>query len=340
MLYLGCKNCTFFTLPRRKKLCFIAGFCFISLPLQGSYSFSYMIPFKDISIEDKAMVQAYTLSSSRRNCDLSFSNLYSWRFLYHTQVAETGGFLLIKFRAEGHAVYMMPVGEGDLRPVLTAMKEDAEAEGETFRMQGVCSHMRADLEQVAPDCFAFTADRDYYDYIYLRSDLATLRGKKYQPKRNHINRFVRMYPDYEYRELTPDLIPECLQLAEQWCRTNETTEEERRELEDEHRSLTDALLHFEQLDLLGGVLHVDGHIVAFTFGTPINRQTFDVCVEKADVKVEGSYAMINYEFANRIPEQYTFVNREEDLGLEGLRKAKLSYYPEMLLEKWIAVCTK
>ena len=92
--------------------------------------------------------------------------------------------------------------------------------------------------------------------------------------------------------------------------------------------------------LLGVVLHVGGRIVAFTFGAPINANTFDVCVEKADVDIEGSYTMINYEFANHIPEQYFFINREEDLGLEGLRKAKLSYYPEVLLEKWIAVCTK
>lgn len=299
-----------------------------------------MIPFKDISIQDKMMVQTYTLTSNRRNCDLSFANLYSWRFLYHTQVAEQDGFLLIKFRIGGKAAYMMPVGDGDLHAALRAMKEDAESEGDVFCMYGVCSHMRADLEEAAPDCFTFTADRDYYDYIYLRNDLATLRGKRYQPKRNHINRFLRSYPDYEYRDLTPDLVPECLQLAGHWLRQNETTEEERRELEDEHRSLTDALLHFDALGLSGGVLHVGGRIVAFTFGAPINANTFDVCVEKADVTVEGSYTMINYEFANHIPEQYSFVNREEDLGLEGLRKAKLSYYPEILLEKWVAVCKK
>ena len=286
------------------------------------------------------MVQSYTLTSSRRNCDLSFANLYSWRFLYHTQVAEREGFLLIKFRIDGCAAYMMPVGDGDLRAALLAMKEDAEAGGDRFCMYGVCAHMRADLEEAAPDCFEFTADRDFYDYIYLRSDLATLKGKKYQPKRNHINKFLRSYPNYEYRELAPELVPECLQLADRWCKLNETTEQERRELEDEHRSLTDALLHFNELDLCGGVLHVDGRIVAFTFGAPINENTFDVCVEKADVEVEGSYTMINHEFAKRIPEQYVFINREEDLGLEGLRKAKLSYYPEILLEKWTAVCKK
>lgn len=100
--------------------------------------------------------------------------------------------------------------------------------------------------------------------------------------------------------------------------------------------MTAALQHMEQLDIQGGVLYVDGKIVAFTFGAPINHETFDTCVEKANTEIEGAYAMINYEFANHIPEQYIYINREEDLGLEGLRRAKLSYHPEVLLEKYVA----
>lgn len=334
------QKCHLFYCKGWKKLCLIAYFYYFSSTFASFLYKMNMIPFKEISIEDKKKVQSYTLESVRRNCDLSFVNLYSWRFLYHTQVAEMSGFLLIKFYIDGHWVYMMPVGEGDLYPVLRALKEDAEKQAEVFSLLGVCAHMRADLEQAAPDCFDFTVDRDFYDYIYLRSDLMELKGKKYQPKRNHINKFVRTFPNYEYRELTPELVPECLQLAEVWCKQNETTEKERRELEDENKSLTDALLHFQELDLMGGVLHAEGRIVAFTFGAAINQNTFDVCVEKADVEVDGSYAMINNEFVKRIPERYVYINREEDLGVEGLRKAKLSYYPEILLEKWTAICKK
>lgn len=296
-----------------------------------------MLSFKEITLADKLRVQAYTLTSPRRNCDLSFTNLFSWRFLYRTRIAELDGFLLIKFYIDDEPVYMMPVGEGDVRPVLEALIDDARREGFPFRMQGVCANMRADLEEAMSDCFDFTVDRDFSDYIYLRSDLATLKGKKYQPKRNHINKFVRTYPDYEYKELTASLVPDCLELAASWCRLNETDERERRELEDELRSLTDALNHFDELDLQGGVLCVDGRIAAFTFGAPINQDTFDVCVEKADVEVEGAYALINHEFARRVSEQYLYLNREEDLGLEGLRKAKLSYQPYALLEKFVAV---
>ncbi len=296
-----------------------------------------MIPFKEISLADKLRVQSYTLTSIRQNCDMSFSNLYSWHFLYQTRIAEKDGFLLIKFYVDGQPVYMMPVGEGEVKPVIEALIDDARSENCSFRMQGVCANMRSMLETVMPGRFEFTADRDFFDYIYLRTDLATLKGKRYQPKRNHVNRFVRSYPNYEYKELVPELVPECLTLAHHWCLLNETDDRERRELEDELKSLSDALNHFGELGLSGGVLHVDGRIVAFTFGTPINQQTFDVCVEKADVEVEGAYTMINYEFARHIPDSYIYINREEDLGLEGLRKAKLSYHPCFLLEKYTAL---
>lgn len=293
-----------------------------------------MIPFKEITLADKEVIQSYTLNSRRKNCDLSFTNLYSWRFLYHTVYAELGGFLLLRFDAEGELAYMMPVGMGDVKPVLEAMVDDAARAGQPFQLLGVCAEMKAELEEVMPGRFEFTADRDYFDYIYLRSDLVALRGKRYQPKRNFINRFKNNYPHYEYKELVPELVPECLKLETEWCRTNNCAEDEA--LQDERRSMTAALSHFGELDLRGGVLHVEGEIVAFTFGAPINHNTFDVCVEKANTDIEGAYTMINNEFAHHIPEQYIYVNREEDLGLEGLRKAKLSYHPAILLEKYMA----
>lgn len=292
-----------------------------------------MIPFQPINLADKERVQKYTLPARRRNCDLSFANLYSWRFLYRTEIAEQDGFLLFRFYADGQPVYMMPVGAGDVATVVEALIDDAHRLEVPFRMLGVCINMRAELEAAFPGRFTFTVDRDYSDYIYLRTDLATLRGKKFQPKRNHINRFKASYPDYEYKELTPALVPECLRLEAVWCKENDCEQDEA--LRAERRSMTDALTHSAELDLLGGVLHVHGDIVAFTYGAPINNETFDTCVEKADTNIEGAYAMINYEFANHIPEQYTYINREEDLGLEGLRKAKLSYQPETLLEKYI-----
>lgn len=299
-----------------------------------------MIDFKDITLQDKDTITGYTMNSCRRNCDLSFSNLCSWRFLYHTKFTIVDNFLVFKFWAGEKLAYMMPVGQGgqeDLKRVLEALIEDARQEEQPFCMLGVCSCMREELEDIMPEQFTFTADRDYADYIYLRTDLATLKGKKFQAKRNHINKFRNTYGNYEYAPITPDRIQECLDLEAEWCKANNCDQQEG--TGNERRALIYALHNFEALGLTGGILHVDGKIVAFTFGMPINKETFGVHVEKADTNIDGAYAMINYEFANHIPEQYIYVNREEDLGIEGLRKAKLSYQPVTILEKYMA-CLK
>ncbi|NDW12538.1 DUF2156 domain-containing protein [Bacteroides sp. 214] len=295
-----------------------------------------MLTFKDITLADRETIIKYTMDSPHRNCDLSFSNLYSWRFLYGTQYAESDGFLILKFWADGELSYMMPIGKGNLMTVLEKMIADSQQEQSKFCMLGVCETMKTELDEVMPGLFTFQTDRAYADYVYLREDLATLSGKKYQAKRNHINKFRKSY-NYEYLPITKDHIGECLRLEAEWCRTNNCSEEAG--MNAERRAIIQALTHFEELKLLGGLLRVDNDIVAFTFGAPINNDTFGVHVEKADTDIDGAYAMINYEFANHVPTQYTYLNREEDLGMEGLRKAKLSYYPTILLEKAV-VCYK
>jgi hypothetical protein len=293
-------------------------------------------PFKDISIEDRETILHYTINSERRNCDLSFSNLCSWSFYYRTQFAIWNDCLVFKFWADNDLAYMMPVGKGDLKATIEEMITDARKERQPFRMLGVCSDMRDSLENLYDNDFDFIYSENYDDYVYLRTDLATLAGKKFQSKRNFVNRFKKNN-DYTYSEIQKDNINECVALEAKWFEENngvlnESTRHER-------RALLFALQNFEELGLTGGILHVDGRIVAFSFGMPINYNTFGVHVEKADTSVEGSYAMINYEFANHIPEQYIYVNREEDLGVEGLRKAKLSYHPVTLLKKFMA-CLK
>ena len=259
-----------------------------------------MIQFKDIELEDKELITSFTLNSPRQNCDLSFSNLCSWRFLYNTKFAVMDGFLLLKFWAEGELVYMMPIGNGDLNKVLNALIEDANREGEPFCLLGICA------------------------------------GKKFQAKRNHVNKFRKTY-NYKYTPITADRIQECLDLEAEWCKANNCDQHEG--TGNERRALIYALHNFDALGLTGGILHVEDKIAAFTFGMPINQNTFGVHVEKADTNIDGAYAMINYEFANHIPEQYIYINREEDLGIEGLRKAKLSYQPAIILEKYMA-CLK
>ena len=293
------------------------------------------IDFKPITIDDKEVITSFTLPSPLRNCDLAFSNMCSWRFLYLSEYAVYKNFLLIRFYIEEknkkRIAYMRPIGNGDFRDALLQLEEDSWQHGHPLLMLGVTPISKDLLEEAFPGEFSYIPERDYFDYIYLREDLATLKGKKFQAKRNHVNKFKEQYA-YEYEPLTAELVPECLEFEAKWYKANRT-DDDQEELTDERKSMIFALNHFKELNLLGGAIRIDHKLVAFTFGSPINQDTFGVHVEKADTDYDGAYSIINQEFASRIPEQYVYVNREEDLGIPGLRKAKLSYNPTILLPK-------
>lgn len=306
-----------------------------------------MIKFCYLTTGDKDVIQRFTLWGDRMNCDLSFANLISWSFLYNTQYAIVDDYLVFRFYAGHHLAYMMPLpkprrmddGTYKVEPcdecsvnVIRAIRDDSIAMGHPFLLLGVCDYMTGVIEEAFPDTFQIKPDRDYADYIYTREKLSTLAGKKLQSKRNHINKFRNLYPDYVYRELTPELIPECLKLERQWRNSQEEPDQEE-SMTEELRSMTRAFNRWDRLGLIGGTIWVGGKLIAFTFGCPINRQTFDVCVEKADTSYEGSFTIINQEFVKHLPEQYVYINREEDMGEEGLRNAKLSYKPDILLMK-------
>lgn len=293
-----------------------------------------MLQFKKITLADKPIIQQFTLNSQRRNCDLTFANLYSWRFFYQTEYAVAHDALFFRFYEGNELRYMLPVTEHLTREILAAMEEDALRLEQPLIIGGVCADIIPTIEMLMPDQFEFESYRDYADYIYDTESLATLVGKKYQPKRNHINQFKHKYPNYRFTPLTVDLIPNCLDLEEQWAIAHDIKHQ--RALEMERNSMIRALLAMEALDIEGGVLWVDDKIVAFSYGAQLNQTTFDVCIEKGNTEIEGVYAMINHEMANMLLPKYAYLNREEDLGIEGLRQSKLSYHPSLLLEKYTA----
>lgn len=290
------------------------------------------IDFHPIRIEDKDIIRSITAKAECRNCDFNFMNLMSWRFLYNTEMGVHAGWLLFRFYTEGHLAYLMPQGGEDWHEIIEWLMNDARKAGHPFLMLGVCQNSVALLDSVKPDFFHWSYDRNYCDYVYEREKLETLAGKKLQPKRNFVNRFIKAHPDYEFRPLTAAEVPLCRQLEQQW-KEDRPINSDKHNYENERRSMDYVFDHWEELDAQGGTIFVDGRLVAFTFGAPINYDTYDVCVEKADASVEGAYAIINRDFVRSLPEQYIYVNREEDLGVEGLRHAKLSYHPTFLLEK-------
>jgi len=298
-----------------------------------------MMTFKPIQIEDKETIIAFTYPNNLQNCDYAFANMCSWRFLYNSEYAIHDRFLIIRFyiqeKERKHLVYMFPVGDGDLRQTIDGMEKDSESSGHPLTILGVTPEAKTLLNTLFPHHFSYILERNFFDYIHLRDDLVTLAGKKFQPKRNHINKFNKLY-DYTYSAITQDITSRCKELEQVWYEANKV-DENNEDLFHERDSMNFALDHFNELGLSGGAIMVDDKIIAFTYGSPINNMTFGIHVEKADIRYEGVFSVISQEFARHIPQQYVYINREEDLGIPGLRQSKLSYHPCLLLEKNVAI---
>ena len=295
-----------------------------------------MIEFRPVRLEDRATIERFTMSSDITNCDLSFANMFCWQEVYHSAWAIVDGFLVIRFHIDGgdRLGYMQPVGEGDCARIIPALREEAHAHGQRLRIIGLTDRGREMIRQMHIGQFAFESDRALEDYVYAADDLRNLPGRRYQPKRNHINRFMAEYPDYRYEELTPDRFDECMQLEREWRRNREGHTSE---LCAEQRAMQRAFAHFAKLGMTGGCIYVGERMVAFTYGSAVNDHTFDTHVEKADTDYDGAFTVINCLFARHLPERFTLINREEDLGIEGLRRAKLSYHPAVIQHKFTAI---
>lgn len=291
-----------------------------------------MLEFKNIELSDKEILEPYLRSNPYGNCDFSFTNIYMWRIKYHTRYCLWENYLIL--RGKG-GVYLMPLRkegtEENLRPVLEAMIADDMERGVVFCLAAVTPLMREHLEEAIPGRFHFEEDRDSSDYLYAREKLVNLAGKKLHSKRNHINKFRALYPDATFEPITPDNMQEVVDMHRKWCEVNDFMDHD--DLMEEGGNVRDVLNNYEALDVRGGLLRVDGRVVAFSVGQPINNQVFDVIIEKAFYDVPGAYTVINQQFAEHCTKGYAYLNREEDLGIEGLRKAKMSYYPDILLDK-------
>ena len=203
-----------------------------------------------------------------------------------------------------------------------------------FRMYNVTPDNFACMEQWYPDRFQIEYNEDVADYVYESEKLATLSGKKLHSKRNHINKFKAVYEGrWSYEPITKDNLEECFQMALKWRNENGCEDDEEKNAE--ICVTLNSLRLFEELELVGGVLKVDGEIAAFTIGEPICEDTFVVHIEKAFADIDGAYTMINQQFVQHACMDYKYVNREEDTGAEGLRKAKRSYRPVFMVEKGV-----
>jgi hypothetical protein len=291
-----------------------------------------MLNFSPVTIDDKEVIQPFFEKSIYRNCDFSFSNIFSWKHLYNTTFAVENDFLFIRFQtADDLPGYLFPLGEGNLGLALKRIIQDARERIAPVRLYAITQKMFDLIEEIAPGQFVYETERNWYEYIYASENLISLIGKKYQSKRNHINKFKRTY-QWEYLPITREIIPDCLRLYERWCAENGGCNSEQSLIE-ERIATQKAFNNFEKLGLIGGALRIDGEILAYSYGQPLGKDTFGVHAEKCLDEIDGGFTMINQQFAEHNCAAYTYINREEDLGLPSLRKAKMSYHPAILLEK-------
>ena len=295
-----------------------------------------MTEFEHITIADKPAIESYTLPSSITNCDMAFANMYCWEFIYQSRWAVMDGFLVIRFRIDGSKKmgYMQPIGEGDFTEIIPQLRENAHKHGQRLRIIGLTDRGCDEIRRAHPGEFAFASDRNVEDYIYKADDLRNLAGTRYKAKRNHINKFMSLYPNYRYEQMTRSHIDECMALVGEWQKSH-SAEDER--IVAEQGAMKRSFDSFDELGVFGGCLYVEDALVAFTFGTPVNSKTFVTHVEKANVEYNGVFAVINKLFSESLPPQYELINREEDMGVEGLRRAKMLYHPTVIQHKYTAI---
>ncbi len=287
---------------------------------------------KGIDLGDKALLDRSFAIYQPQISEYTFTNLFVWRKTQEVRPSQLDGTILIERGrpGEGGRFLYPPLGEADLR---TTVQEILALAGNSSGTSGIYGLEKGQAQVLQKDGFTSAPDRDNWDYVYSTEDLASLPGPRYYSKRKEIKRCLGEHR-CEYAALTTEVVEDCLWLQTVWCnlRCCETVPG----LASENRAIRETFQHFEKLGVFGGVIYVDGRLEAFTIAERLNSTTAAVHFEKANPEVRGLYQVINQWFCRNALRQYRYVNREQDLGDAGLRRAKSSYHPHHMVEKYIA----
>jgi len=289
------------------------------------------VSFKKLLIEDKQKYEHFFENNDRMGCEYTFACNFIWQDVFNSSFDIINGAYVAKTIRENENVYNFPIG--DEKAVISAIEYILELEKEKTVFRGILQSHIDFINENFPGKFSFSSNRNESDYVYLSENLISLSGKKYQAKRNLINRFCDN-SNWVYEDISRENIDECISLNLKW--SDERNASSNIEIRKELGAANTALSHFYELGLIGGLIRLDGKVIAYSIGEKLTDDMFVIHFEKADDSVKGAYQIINNEFAKRNCKGFKYINREEDNGEEGLRKAKLSYKPEMLIEKFEA----
>ena len=294
-----------------------------------------MLEFKKPEITDKQWVNDCLVHANSMNCEYTFGNLFIWSSAYSTEICRYKDFLICRWGKDDDINYSLPLGEGNFTDDVSAIIDCAKSNGETPVIYGITEGYLGLMQDAFTGKFTYKYDEGNNDYIYSTEKMASLSGKKYHGKRNHITNFKKNNPDWSFEKISKDNIDECLALHSKWIENKDPDDED---YSLEFEAVKKAFEYFDELDMVGGLIRVNGEVIAYTLAEPqMNGHCLVSHFEKAPADMIGAYPIINQEFTKNCLMQYEYVNREEDLGIEGLRKAKQSYHPEIWLEKCTAI---
>lgn len=295
--------------------------------------------FKPITLEDRDILVPYFKKTNWRDCNGSFASLFLWSERYPVEYTIVEDMAVICYPHPEIYSFYLPIGDGNAsktRRVLERMLEFSRERGTPLRLHLTSEDLEA-VKNLLPNLDEIQWKRELADYIYPAEKLRTLSGKKLHGKKNHLNRFLAEN-QWRYEAISPENIGECGAMLERWQEENRYGTDQDIELEQETHTVRRALEYFQELNLSGGLIRLlsgdrAGEVIAFAIGEPLTEDTYCVHFEKAFGEINGAYTIINQQTVERQAAGFTYINREDDAGDEGLRKAKLSYQPEFLLEK-------
>ncbi len=300
-----------------------------------------------INLDSRKILEQYLNAYEYKGSSFTFTSLYMWRDINLFSWQIIGDYLCLSgishLDLDKEEPFLFPpltrTGAYDpikLAETILAAKKIFEDKGHVFTMRLLPFHMIDIIDAALPKQLCFISDRPNYDYVYATKDLIELAGRHYHPKKNHLNYFKGHY-DYEYGPLTSEMADEAMEFIHAFNARKNLPDYEMGLLRMEEQAMDDVLRNLEKVGYLAGAIRIGGKIEAISIGGYLGRKTVTVHVEKANTEFRGLYQAINNEFCKNVASRVKCINREEDMGIPGLRKAKLSYHPVKLIENYIAV---
>ena len=298
---------------------------------------------KRLTVSDKTLIESYLALTDYEGYNYNFNTMMMWNHIYHIQYEANESFLILQYRYREQSFWMMPLCRPEAYPrALERMQHISRQEGLLFVLSYVEEPFKQWMETQYGNRFCFSSSPDYSEYIYSCEKNRILSGRKMVKRRNHFNAFLREHPDYVYRDLNGDNLDEvraCLARWEKEKQNDETMED----LRSEHKGIIHLLKNFSRLDYKGGCIYLDGQLEAFIIGSSLGKDSVEIHVEKANANIRGLYVAILKEFLSHHFPESVWLNREEDMGYENLRKAKQQLHPVRMVENYICkerICRK